>query len=244
MGCSHCMDDAKADCDKHMTEEIFRKAIDFNLKYDASITITGGEPTENPQFWKFMDILAEKISKKSFIAVTVCTNGMNFTNDDVYTIRALREKAGTKNLFLFQVTHVPKYYPIPIDMTLDIYKEPGVEIADKIKYLQYAGRAKNHPEWNFYNPTGPKCFNFRSMTRGGMNLTTAVTFLRNSGKFCTPQISWDGHIKVGETTLCPNVAYITDSESQILKKIREFKCSGCSHITNNMAAEYKEAIGE
>lgn len=30
MGCSHCMDDARPDCDKFMTKEMFEKAIEFN----------------------------------------------------------------------------------------------------------------------------------------------------------------------------------------------------------------------
>lgn len=244
MGCSHCMDDAKADCNKFMSEEIFRKAIDFNLKYDPTITITGGEPTEHPKFWEFMDIIAEKIAKKGSIALTVTTNGMNLTNGDIPKIRALREKAGNKGLVSYQVTHVPEYYPIHVDLTLDVFKEPDVFISDKIEYLQCIGRAKNHPEWKFYQPTAPKCFNFRSLIKGGCNITDSVHSLRSMGKFCTPQISYDGHIKVGETTLCPNVAFITDSESLILRKIRSFTCSSCSHITDRMPDYYKQAIGE
>lgn len=244
MGCSHCMDDAKADCDKFMTEDMFRKAIDFNLKYDPSITITGGEPTEHPMFWEFMDIIAEKVSRHKLFAVSICTNGMNFTNGDIPKIREFNKIAGSKNLFSFQVTHVPKYYPIPIDLTQDVFKEPNVLIADKIEYLQYAGRAKNHPEWKFYPSSAPKCFNIRSMIRSGMNFSDTITQLRGIGKFCTPQISYDGHIKVGETTLCPNVSHITDSDSLILRKIRSFSCSGCSHITDNMPPMYRDAIGE
>jgi MoaA/NifB/PqqE/SkfB family radical SAM enzyme len=238
------MDDARADCDKFMTEDMFRKVIDFNLKYDPTITITGGEPTENPNFWKFMDIVADKISKRPSIFVTVCTNGMNFTNEDIPKMRDLRNKAGSKNYIYYQVTHVPKYYPIPIDLSLDVFKEPTVTIAEQIEYLQYAGRAKNHPEWKFFQPSGPKCFNIRSMIRNGMIFQDTISQLRSMGKFCTPQISYDGHIKVGEATLCPDVAHITDSDSLILRKIRSFTGSGCSHITDHMPTMYRDAIGE
>ena len=42
MGCSHCMDDARADCDKFMTRKMFKRAVDFNFTYDPTLTITGG----------------------------------------------------------------------------------------------------------------------------------------------------------------------------------------------------------
>lgn len=75
MGCSHCMDDARADCDKFMTKEMFEKAVDFNFKYDKTIGITGGEPTEHPLFWEFMDIVVDKAPDPC--AITIMTNGMN-----------------------------------------------------------------------------------------------------------------------------------------------------------------------
>ena len=81
MGCTHCMDDAKSDCDKFMSEETFRKALDFNLKYDRSVTITGGEPTENPKFWEFMEIIADTLQYNQIASVT--TNGMNLSDDDI-----------------------------------------------------------------------------------------------------------------------------------------------------------------
>jgi hypothetical protein len=46
-------------------------------------------------------------------------------------------------------------------------------------------------------------------------------------KFCSPRINIDGSIALGESRLCPKVAKVTDSDSDIIKKIHEFKCNGC-----------------
>ncbi len=40
MGCSHCMDDARADSEKHMTIEMVKKAVDFKFKDDRAISFT------------------------------------------------------------------------------------------------------------------------------------------------------------------------------------------------------------
>ena len=63
-------------------------------------------------------------------------------------------------------------------------------------------------------------------------------------KFCTPQIGYDGSIKVGESTLCPPVSHIDKSIDEIEKDIINFKCSGCKEINDKLPDIYRQAIGE
>lgn len=238
MGCSHCMDDAKADNEDFMDEDTFRKAITFNFKYDPSITITGGEPTEHPRFWEYMQILADCMDKNNICSIT--TNGMNLSNDDIDKIMELHKSKGT---FAWQVSSIPPYYPIKVNLTKRVFHSPGFCIADKLEKLEPRGRAANHKDWNF-NCKAPQCFNLRSIIRSTNDFGLTIKMLRSSGKFCTPQISFDGCIKVGESTLCPAVAHISDSESEIVNKLCQFKCNGCREILSKLPVMYRNAIGE
>ena len=241
MGCTHCMDDAKPDCDRFMTEETFRKALDFNLKYDKSITITGGEPTEHPQFWEFMSIVADKLQYNQVASVT--TNGMNLSDDDIPKIIKLRDKC--KGKIYYQVSSIKPYYPIFIDLDQKIFKMPDFFIARKLEKLESRGRAAQHKNWIF-NAKAPQCFNIRSTVRSLQSLNRAIAMLRTGGKFCTPQIAYDGSIKVGESTLCPAVAHIDDTEKEIVQKISNYTCNckDCQELLQKLPLQYRYAIGE
>ena len=238
MGCSHCMDDARPDCDKFMTKEMFEKAIEFNYKYDKTLTITGGEPTEHPQFWEFMKILAERMTSSQ--VCTIATNGMNLSDDDISKVKKLRKYKGE---ILFQVSSIPPYYPIQINLNQMIFRRSEFYVSRRLEKLEPRGRAANHFEWNF-NAIAPQCFNLRSFMRTTKDFSESINGLRNSLKFCTPQIAYDGSLKVGESTLCPVVAHIEDSEQEIVRKICSFRCSECNHLLLKLPALYRQAIGE
>lgn len=237
MGCSHCMDDARTENTNFITEEVFRKALDFNFKFDQILLITGGEPTEHPKFWEFMKIASEYNLKNKIVIVT--TNGMNLSDNDIPKVRALNKKC----TFLWQVTSVDKYYPIKIDLSQKIFREPSFSISTSLEKLSPIGRALNHPEWEF-NAIAPDCFNIRSLTRKLQNLETVIESLRVRGKVCTPQISFDGQLKLGESCLCPPICLITENEITIIYKIINFRCSKCNHLLNKLPKIYRNAIGE
>lgn len=242
MGCTHCMDDARADSDKFMTKETFIKALRFNLKYDRSITITGGEPTEHPQFWEFMGIVADEL-KFNQIA-SICSNGMNFTDDDIPKVEYLKENC--KGIILYQISSIKPYYPIFIDLDQKIFKRKDFVVCRKLEKLDEMGRAAQHKNWIFTSKA-PTCFNIRSIIRSTKDFPMAVSLLRSQNKFCTPQIAYDGSIKVGESTLCPPVAHIDDSLSVIADKIDKFRCNtcqGCINVLKKLPPIYREAIGE
>lgn len=240
MGCSHCMDDAKSDLENHMSFETFKKAVAFSLKYDNSIIISGGEPTEHPEFWGFLSYLADVIGKG---IITICTNGMNLSDKDIEKVDALQRKCHGE--ILWQVSTIKPYYPKHIDTDLEIFKREDFFIARKLEVLQNRGRATEHKNWIF-NSKCPQCFNIRSIMRSTKDFQTTIHSLRTFMKFCTPAIAYDGSIKLGESRLCPSVAHIDDSESEIANKLLNFtcKCPECWEILNKMSAEYRAAIGE
>lgn len=242
MGCSHCLDDARSDSENFITEEMFKYALDFNFKYDKTLMITGGEPTEHPQFWHFLDIIAERLQYNQ--VVTVMTNGMYLSDKDIPKVDELKNKCEGK--ILFQVSSIKPYYPIHIDLDQKIFRrKDDFFIVRKIERLEEIGRAAEHQNWIF-TAKAPSCFNIRSITRTQHDFRKSVSLLRSLEKFCTPQIAYDGSIKVGESMLCPAVAHIEDSEEQIAEKISKFTCSyaNCHKLLDKLPPECKMAIGE
>lgn len=54
MGCNHCIENATPD-GEHMTIEVFENTLEFLKRINPfSILITGGEPTDSPNFFYIM----------------------------------------------------------------------------------------------------------------------------------------------------------------------------------------------
>jgi len=245
MGCSHCMDDAKP-CDRHMTLQTFKDAIQkaFNVYGGFECVITGGEPTENPQ-WLEMFIYALEYAKGSIFKgahITLTTNAMNIAdNHDLQTyLMMLMQKY--RNIFTIQVTHVDKYYPINVNLDNNFFKLEQVVVCHEIEAMYPMGRARvNNLPWNF---KGSKCFNIRSLVRSTKDLRASTLALATKMKFCTPQIDIYGNIKLGESNLCPVASNIYKTEKEIVNDICNFTCRGCDMINMNLPESYLEAIGE
>lgn len=60
-----------------------------------------------------------------------------------------------------------------------------------------------------------------------MTFSDLVQTMLSYGIVCTPVVAPDGSIKVGESALCPLVASIYDSGSDIMKEIRNCHCHSC-----------------
>ena len=83
----------------------------------------------------------------------------------------------------------------------------------------------------------------RALSKQGKDsLSEIESVLGSRGKICTPHIGIDGAIKLGESDLCPPCASIYDDSNTIIEKIRNFKCSGCNHINDNLPEEYKKFL--
>lgn len=242
MGCSHCMDDAKP-CMKHMSMRTFQDAISFFNQFGGiECVITGGEPTDNPEWLEMLKYALEHAhgSTGTGIAhITLATNGMNIAKSrDLQTyLMILMQKHGNFNV---QVTHVKEYYPIDVDFNTPFFDAVG--ICTKIEAIYPMGRARdNKLPWQ---AKCSKCFNIRSATRSFRDLSKASIMLALRGKFCTPQVSISGELKLGESTLCPPCSSIYTGTEQLINDICNFHCNGCDMINKHLTSEQRKAIGE
>ena len=235
MGCSHCMSDCKPN-GQHMSVQTFSDSLDFMMKYAIPFwNFSGGEVFEHPDILELLSIIESKWNRK--YPITFITNGRKLVQDKtIYNaIANLQSKYGKKNI-LIQVTDDDRFYPTSLTdkekywlrkLNAIIDTDPG-NPSDKNKCLYPQGRAlENFSEENWYT-IAPKCTNVRLMPLQGVDdIHTIVLTLLNNQKICTPVIAPDGSIKLGESALCPPVASIYDTESDIIQKIKNCKCTQC-----------------
>ena len=80
MECPHCLVCATPD-GKHMSRDLFVKSLEFLDRLGAKcLVISGGEPTDHPMFFEFMDIVKHGL-REVFVIIT--SNGM-FLDDDSF----------------------------------------------------------------------------------------------------------------------------------------------------------------
>lgn len=220
LGCTHCLNDNKPD-GEHMSERILMDSLNFIMKNapKCELIVSGGEPTEHPDFLNFM----RKILSLYHKPVIVATNGFWLLDHQQEAIDLT--KYGT----VFQVSTDRRYYPKRLPEHKKLWRLPGFEYCDDcVEMLTPQGRAKRMP----HQRIGPSCFNLRAMYKQ-IEINGLLELIKNMeahSKFCTPAIHVDGGISLGESDLCPRPVTIYDEEMIILKKIGDFKCNGCDNI--------------
>lgn len=243
MGCTHCMSDCKPD-GRHMPYSVFEDVLGFADKYSITVLhFSGGEIFEHPDILKILERIGSFVEQRDkrrapILPVALITNGRVLANTAEYQeayIR-LRNRIG-KNRLLLQVTDDPRFYPTQLNEKEKYRLRKLGAIIDAVpsnpnapeQCLYPQGRAlKNFPDAK-WNTNAPKCCNLRLLTkqRHFKNIAELTDMLAALQKFCTPTIAPDGGIKLGESSLCPSVATIYDSNDEIMRKIQECKCGLC-----------------
>jgi hypothetical protein len=224
---------------EHMSEETLDQIIAFLLKIKPiTILIGGGEPTEHPQFLKFID---KFISTN--IPVILTTNGMWLKNNE-YTKEILKRR------IMIQLTNDKRYYPIKISDP----KIQNVTYVDRIESLSLSGRARDNNMQKLVTKA-PHCFNLRSIARyvhrnnflnapGEFCFKMMLTLLEGRGKWCQPSINLNGDIVPGETTECYVIGHVTDHVNTIYSNLVNMQgCNTCTMIDVLSRIE-KDAVGE
>ncbi len=224
MGCSHCMIEATPN-GKHMSTDVFAKAIAFIKKHNFPIImLTGGEPTDHPDFFR----LAETV-KDSGLYPLILSNGMFL--EDI----AKRDKILSLGITI-QITSDPRFYPKKIEK----FNHPLLNYEHEIRAITPLGRAKTN-----HLPSArqsPLCFNLRSLVRSFRNFNQAIVYLRLSEKMCTPSINVDGTIVAGESSLCCPIGTLDSSDDELTKNILSMQCNKCG-LEDNLSPLHKRAIG-
>ena len=226
MGCSHCLVEASP-TGEHMPFEVFKEALKFSVAYDPYLLfISGGEPTDHPDFLEFLGFAKHYITQGRVGMVLVASNGM-FLEDRSYTEKIL--KIGIP----FQITNDVRFYPKRIKKK----SHRLLTFEDNLRLVSPMGRAVTN---NLkINRQSPLCFNLRSLCHNYQDFNLAVKHLRSIGKMCIPSVNVDGSVVAGEAPSCYKIGTIESSNEEITKNILNMKCGKCG-LQNNLQEKYQD----
>mgnify|MGYP001040269877 CR=1 FL=1 len=232
--CGHCLQCSNPD-GKHMDETTFRNALKFaHFLGVSAYVITGGEPTEHPQFFQFCQYLDRFIQKDKLIAgFSITSNGMWFPDRKA----EMEELAKLKNYVGMQVYTNPKWYkdaPFILDHAREINAIPKVQVdTDEIRSMQDLGRAKNNGQAQKEvadNRHYMSCLNGHLLFKQ-VNPTRKLKGLDHQpGIMCKPCIDYKGDVHLSESCNCPSFGNVNDDYMlDIFNNLRESKpCCKCA----------------
>lgn len=224
MGCAHCMINASVS-GTHMDTDTFRDTLKFIKPVDPILFLSGGEPTQHPEFLDFLGMVQDY--KFDPEAVLIMSNG-TFLENEAYT----------KNILGFnypvQVNNDPRFYPKPI---IEI-NHPLITYCDRINQVSPFGRAlKNKIP---ITQKFPQCFNLRSIASQETSFSGMIRTLRViAHKFCIPSINVDGSFSAGETPFCGHIGTIHSTGKELLHNIKSMSCNNCG-LHKNLEGKYAE----
>lgn len=247
MGCSHCLNDCNSN-GKHMSFETLEKVIRFNFDRagNSPILISGGEPTEHPDFKNFIGyILTYKtfedvLKPKKFPPITVTTNGLWLTKNMDF-IKTLEKAPDVSDDIMFQVVIDDRYYPTHVDENI-LSSSELITVCHNVPSIYPQGRAlQNNIPWN---RKSSNCFNVRAIAKQLNNPTfNDIIVMQNlRGHLCTPHIDIDGNIKLGESKLCPVCSNICKLDKEIIDDIINFQCHQCDFINETLPPLYRKFV--
>ena len=224
MGCSHCMVEATPD-GEHMSEQTFADALSFSTNYDPYLLfISGGEPTDHPQFIDFLK-LAKKYKDTDRVAmVLVASNGM-FLEDESYTKEIL--SVGVP----FQISNDPRFYPHKIK----IVEHKLLTYENNLRLVSPIGRAITNKL--DIQRQSPLCFNLRSLCRNYGSFNFSIKHLRSIMKMCIPSINIDGSVVAGEAPSCYKFGTVNSTEEELTSSLNKMKCGRCG-LHKNLTGQH------
>lgn len=233
MGCTHCISDCKPD-GIHMQWPVLKKSIEYiNRNNSFFLLVSGGEPTEHPDFFDMLQYILENVKKPTIVTLT--TNGEKLHGEFADKLLKIEERY---EYLAIQVTSVKEYYPKEIDTTHPIFKHERTELCTTIPNIYPQGRAAyNKLKWS---SKGSKCVNLRiipkqiSLMGSKAHMYDITNELASHGLSCTPFIDPEGNIKLGESDLCPTCATIFNTDEEIMDKIMKFRCDKCKFINDTV----------
>lgn len=219
-GCPHCLHDSTPD-PQHMKEGLFRNALIFSRMAKCDhVMLTGGEPTDHPQFEHYLDLACDTKYNQS---VHIITNGkwLGTEMED-----KLIEKMSNYRYLTIQITNDNRYYPgwsrkeLMIPVKFDRFMDKcvdkfGAEALVKIAYcssvdnLVTLGRCKEVKALRKIakkSKVTTSCFAsiVVAAQAGPERFIEAIGLLESRNKWCHPLIDWCGGIHWSESWLCPS----------------------------------------
>lgn len=236
MECPHCMVEATKDNKDFMEFQTLRN-LDLIIKESLTLLVSGGEPTEHPQFYEFCTYLLNRYPNK---AVVLLSNGM-FIND-AYKTQRVKQLLEEKN-FNLQITKDKRFYPINVDLSDPLFHSNKVAICYGLTNLLPIGRAKaivdNHPDLKYVKSVRP-CFNYKSNLFGfEYDILKFIKYREYTNlKFCSHNVDAKGNWYFGECFHTPffNVNdkdwHMKSKKASMDLKINSL-CKNCPEIVIN-----------
>lgn len=231
--CPHCMQESSP-TGQHMTDETFEQVLGFCRQAKPMlVSITGGEPTEHPNWYTYAKKLLALPSVK---VVAVVTNGawIEDNKQRIAMAKLIRQGNGRVKV---QVYSNPKYYPNH-EWTVSHeaqFRSIGClpDFTDPI-FMQDLGRARHNCEEEVKESTCvPSCINSHLIAIQAWNITHFLSMCAQAGKFCRPLIDPDGNIHMSESWRCQSVAHVSDGANVAFEKMQKSRpCKGCRLYRN------------
>ena len=211
--CPHCMENSNPE-GQMMDERTFHKAVMFAQYIGCSvITLSGGEPTTHPDFFKFCKALNDDYK----MPFTVVSNG-NWC-DDEKIVRQVRRMCSDFSNFVGMQVYTNKLFYKDYDKIhgkksfFDSFGGKVILDESPIRSMQDLGRAKtcdiaqkmcNESRYHM------SCLNATLVARQikiprlyGNKLEQATL------QFCHPMVDFNGYVHLSESWLCPSVGNVT-----------------------------------
>lgn len=238
--CPHCMECSNPN-GKHMDIKTFRRAIVFaNFIGSKVITVSGGEPTTHPDFFKFCKALNDEYK----MAFSVVSNGTwcleNSWNDDIPKIeRQIRRMCSNFKYFVGMQVYTNKLFYKDYDAIKSkeqYFKSFGEKVKfdeEPIRSMQDLGRARTCDvaqkmcDESKYHMS---CLNSTLIAKQITNPKDyGKTIEMQAGQFCHPMVDFNGDVHLSESWLCQSVGNVnTDTFKDIWDNIKAYKpCGGC-----------------
>ena len=230
MECSHCMYECLYSKEEHMTTMTLNKIVNSALfKKSSMIVISGGEPTEHPDFVKFLKYIVKNREKS---VIQLISNGM-FAENDKITKEILNLL--DNNFIFLRVTHDKRFYKKPIKKV----KHNRIFYIDEIASLTFLGRAQKFDKNDFPELTKrkyPMCFNTRSVITGmpNMDYIDYMMLMEQKNKYCTMVFHPNGDLSASE---CGNFRIANIHNKDFFKKLKnpdltQTPCNKCGLWTS------------
>ena len=247
MGCPHCMQESEEN-HHHMTEDIFRKALQFGAWSGAWFyNISGGEPTEHPEFERFMYLLFEHLKKISFPipgmpACTIESNGEWLrSSEKTDIVKSLLKEDRLMALQVSSFKGLYKNYEYIQQYKYELKTmSPKIHVVDGgILSMQDLGRASKSCEVHIKeaiknNKYQISCLNGCLLSKQTEDFKELNSCLSRHGQSCKPFIDWRGNVHWSESICCPSYGNVLKDDFQTiwqnLKKA--VPCGKCSLYKN------------
>lgn len=253
-GCAHCMQNSLPDA-PHMDIATFRKALQFGTFLNTQVyVITGGEPTEHPQFGEFCRILDRHIRKGKIKAVfTVVSNGTWYPDREDEMTRL----ANLESYFGMQVYTNPKWYKdaeFIITHKRQIERIPKIIVdTTDIRNMQDLGRARFNEQAQAEidkNPYHMSCMNGHLMFIQASPLHR-LKGQTKEGLLCRPLVDFRGNVHLSESWYCPSFGNVNiDMMTTLFNNLqRATPCCKCRlgkkflESTDSQIMKAKQIIG-